>query len=357
MKQIPLFSLHEKLKARFTEFGGWNMPVQYSSIMDEHNAVRQHAGIFDTSHMGTFIFSGAGAEAFLNKMTTANLPAVPAGKAKYSLLLNEKGGIIDDLIIYRRSNDFLMVVNAGNADKDWNWFTSQKPADVAMKNISADICLLALQGPDSVKLLQPLLKDELTAMKYFSFLEKPSFTSLSPVFGCVARTGYTGEDGFEIFISRENAAVIWETLVAAGAKPAGLGCRDTLRLEACMPLHGHEITDDITPLEAELGWAVYWDKEFIGRKALAEQKAAGLKNFLTAFVLESGIPRSGCRIKVNGNLAGVVVSGTYSPTFKKGLGVGYANMALAEGAGIEIEIHGQMKAAKVVAKPFYKRKR
>lgn len=357
MKQIPLFALHEKLNARFTEFGGWNMPVQYSSIMDEHNAVRQHAGIFDTSHMGTFIFSGVSAEAFLNTMTTANISAVPAGKAKYSLLLNEKGGIIDDLIIYRRKNDFLMVVNAGNAEKDWNWFSSRKPADVDMKNISGDICLLALQGPDSVKLLQPMVKDDLAAMKYFSFIEKPTFTVITPAFGCVARTGYTGEDGFEIFISRENASVVWESLVAAGAKPAGLGCRDTLRLEACMPLHGHEITDDITPLEAELGWAVYWDKEFIGKAALVAQKAAGLKNFLTAFIAESGIPRAGCRINVNGKLAGMVVSGTYSPTFKKGLGVGYVNASLAEGAAIEIEIHGQMKAAKVVARPFYKRKK
>jgi aminomethyltransferase len=355
-KRTPLYDEHLKLNARFTEFGGWDMPVQYSSIMDEHNAVRTAAGIFDTSHMGIFVISGSQSTAFLNKVTTANVPALVTGQAKYSLFLNENGGIIDDLIIYKRQEDYVLVVNAGNLDKDFAWLKKNLIEDVDLEDISPATALLAFQGPNVVKLLQPLVKEDLKKVKYFSFFE-PHFTFLTPQFTLLARTGYTGEDGFEIFISNESVKAMWQKLVALGAKPAGLGSRDTLRLEAAMPLHGHEIADDITPLEAGLNWVIYWDKEFIGKQALLAQKEKGVARHLVGFILESGIPRAHNELFIGDKRAGQVTSGTWSPTFKKGLGLGYVDQPLQEGDIISVLVHNQLRPAKIVKTPFYKRKK
>lgn len=355
-KQIPLYLQHQKLNAKFTEFGGWDMPVQYTSIMDEHNAVRARCGIFDTSHMGTYIISGPNRELFLNKITTADSSALVEGQAKYTLFLNDSAGIIDDLIIYRRPNDFLMVVNAGNSDKDGAWMQKNLIQGAAITNISSDICLLALQGRESEAILQPLMNTELSKLKYF-YSAEASFKTFNPKFAFVAKTGYTGELGFELFVSKENAAELWNSLVEGGAKPCGLGARDTLRLEACMPLHGHEINDDIDPLRAELGWAVNLEKDFIGKTALMKIRQDGPKAFLTALMLDSGIPRAHCEVRLEGRAAGSVTSGTYSPTLKKGIALAYLDKKMTIDDIVSVVIHGQEKPAKVVFKPFYKRKK
>lgn len=356
IRRTPLYEEHKKLNARFTEFGGWDMPVFYTSIIDEHNAVRSRAGLFDASHMGEFVISGKDAAGFLDRVTVSDISSLEPGRAKYTMMLNERGGIIDDLIIYRRENDFFVVANAGNAAKDWKWLSGHTLGDVKMEDISDRVCLIALQGPDSERILQPLLENDLSELKYFRYAN-PGFKESWPAFSMLARTGYTGEDGFEIFISPESAPALWEKLVAAGAKPCGLGARDTLRLEACMPLHGHEINDDITPIEAGLGWTVFWDKDFIGRAVIEREKENGPKMTLVAFTLDSGIPRQNFDIIFSGQKVGRVASGTFSPTFKKGIGTGFTNVPLEPGARVEIMVHNQPKPAGIVKKPFYKRKK
>lgn len=355
-KRTPLYGEHVKLNARFTEFGGWEMPVFYTSIIEEHNAVRGCAGIFDASHMGEFIVSGDGAAAFLGRITTADAGAVEPGRCKYALMLNENGGIIDDLIIYRRERDFFVVVNAGNLPKDREWINGHLPAGVRADDISDNVCLIALQGPDSLKLLQPLVKNTLGDMGYYRFAAA-EFREFKPAFALISRTGYTGEDGFELFVSPESTPAVWEKLLKAGARPCGLGARDTLRLEAGMPLHGHEINDDITPVEAGFGWAVNWAGNFIGKEAITRQKAEGPGRFPVAFMLESGIPRQNFDIILSGKKIGQVASGTFSPTLKKGIGTGFTGSPLDPGSAIEILIHGSPKPAKTVKKPFYKRPR
>lgn len=354
MRRTSLYHEHEKLKARFTEFGGWDMPVFYTSIIDEHNAVRTAAGIFDASHMGEFIVGGKDAVEYLNRITITDVSLLKPGQCKYSMFLNDKGGIIDDILIYRRENDFFVVVNAGNMPKDWDWVNWNKSGDVVLENRSEEISLIALQGPDALKILQPMIKNDLQQVKYYAFFT-PEFNDMKPKFALVSRTGYTGEDGFEIFINNEAAAQLWQKLAQAGAKPCGLGARDTLRLEACMPLHGHEITDDITPVEAGLGWAVNWDKDFKGKSAIAAQKEQGPAKKLVAFVLDSGIPRQNFDIILNGQKIGQVASGTFSPTLKKGIGTGFVNVPVEIGSTVEIMVHNQPKPAKIVKKPFYKR--
>ena len=353
-KHTPLYDEHVKLKARFTEFGGWEMPVMYTTIMSEHNAVRTKCGMFDASHMGEFTLSGKNCVSFLDRLVVGNMSTLMPGQARYTLLLNDKGGIIDDLIVYRRENDFLLVVNAGNIEKDFNWLLQHKPDDVSLENISDSVCLIALQGPNSQGVLQHMIKDRLNKLSYFNFF-KPAFIGLNPQFCLLARTGYTGEDGFEIFISNAEASALWRALLAAGVKPCGLGARDTLRLEACMPLHGHEIDDDVTPLEASLGWTVFWDKRFIGREALWHQKIHGTGTFLTALSTESGVPRQGYDIIMQGKVIGQVTSGTFSPTLKKGIALGRTNVKLSPGTAVQVLINDNLKDAVVVHRPFYKR--
>ena len=394
MKHTPLFDEQLKLNGRMIEFGGWEMPVQFSSIINEHNAVRQNVGMFDASHMGEFIVSGKNAAKFLDKVTVADASGlIQPGKAKYSMLLNEHGGVIDDIIIYRRANDYFVVVNAGNVDKDFKWLqenliddihpvregenssiitngnTSQSKDNkrsvfvtealsngVKLENVSGKFGLLAIQGPKAQSIMQELVNDNLSALKYFNFLE-PSWKNIKPEYSILARTGYTGEDGFEVFITVDALNDLWNKLIGMGVTPCGLGARDTLRLEACMPLHGHEISDDITPLEAELDWAIFWDKEFIGKDALFKQKRTGPSRYLVAFEMKEGIPRSGCEIVSNGKTIGKVVSGTFSPTLRKGIGLGYTSVPVKIGESFAIIIHGQPKPAVAVKKPFYKKQK
>ncbi|MGA2091619.1 MAG: glycine cleavage system aminomethyltransferase GcvT [Endomicrobiales bacterium] len=354
-KRTVLFNEHQKLGAKFTSFGGWEMPVQYTSIMEEHAAVRSHAGIFDTSHMGVVRIKGTQAAAFLKKITTADIDRMTAGQAKYSFLLNEKGGIVDDLIIYARSNDYLLVINAGNREKDVSWIMTHLINDVGVEDLSDQICLLALQGPAAQRLLQPLVYDNLSEIKYFHYL--PIMFEPGQLAMAVARTGYTGEDGFELFVPVSHASTVWQSLITAGAKPCGLGCRDTLRLEACMPLHGHEISDDISPLEAKLERSICWNNDFMGKSALLNQKETGIHHFLTAFVLADGIARAGYAIHINGAPAGYVTSGTFSPTKKAAVALGYVDRPLNTNDTAQIVIHNVPRPATVVSMPFYKRVR
>jgi aminomethyltransferase len=356
LRSTPLHDEQEKLNARFIEFGDWRLPVQFSSIIDEHNAVRNHAGLFDASHMGEFIVSGPKAEEFLNKMTTADIRKVVEGQAKYALLLNENGGVIDDLIIYRRKDDFFVVVNASNTSKDFAWLEKNMIDGLSLKDLSESTCLIAIQGPQAAKILQPLVRENLAETGNYRFLY-PSFNFFKHGKMIAGRTGYTGEDGFEIFGASGEIITLWDKLITLGVKPCGLGARDTLRLEACMPLHGHEINDDITPLEAGLEWAVSYDKDFIGKGALLEKKKKRPDKFQIAFILENGIPRANCAIITRDQKAGYVTSGTFSPTLRKGIGLGYINEPPEIGQIVSIQIQAQVKPAKVVKKPFYRRQK
>lgn len=330
------------------------MPIQYTSIVEEHNAVRQRAGMFDTSHMGVVVIAGADAENFLNRLTLADIPLIIPGQAKYSMFLNEKGGVIDDLIIYRRERDFVLVINAGNTPKDLAWMKKHKTKNLAIDYISPGVCMIALQGPEAQLILQTFVEDDLKSVGYFRFI-KPEYKYFKPKFSMLARTGYTGEDGFEMIMSVDEAKRIWDLLAAAKVRPCGLGARDTLRLEACMPLHGHEISDSISPIEAGLGGVIHWDKDFIGKTELLKIKQAKPKTFLTALIMDSGIPRTGCRVFCGNKEAGKVTSGTYSPTLKKGIALAYTGSQYKPGDSLGIEIHGQVKTATVTDRPFYKR--
>ena len=356
VKRTSLYEEHKKLNARLTEFGGWDMPLMYTTIMDEHNTVRTKAGIFDASHMGEFIISGPGADDFISNVTAADTKLMKPLQAKYSFLLNEHAGIIDDLIIYKREHDFLIVVNAGNLDKDFAWFESHKPEEVKFENISDDVSLIAIQGPEAVKILQQIVKNDLSKAPYFSCLI-PEFNFIEPEFAMACRTGYTGEDGFEDIISNENAPELWSKFIELGAKPCGLGARDSLRLEAAMPLHGHDINDITTPLEAGLGWAINWEHDFTGKAVLLNQKEKGLSKFFKCFILENGIARENSEIIHDGKIIGKVASGGFSPTLKKAVCMGYVTGNLEIGTIVEITVHGQHRKAETVKRPFYKRQR
>lgn len=353
INRTVLFEEHRKLGAKFTSFGGWDMPVQYTSIMEEHTAVRTHAGVFDTSHMGVVRVFGTAAAEYLKKVTTAAVDRMTTGHAKYAFFLNQNGGIVDDLIIYARPNDFLLVVNAGNRDTDNAWLAQHIISNVQIEDLSDKICLLALQGPASERLLQPLVRDDVSRLPYFHYAPvtiEPISTAIT-----LARTGYTGEDGFELFVPTAHAATVWQMLCVAGARPCGLGCRDTLRLEACMPLHGHEIAADISPLEARLGRYICWDNNFVGKDALLRQKETRIPRTLTAFTVAKGIPRAGHVIQLSGQPAGSVTSGSFSPTLKTGIALGYVDRPLKPGDTADIIIYNQPRPAVVVQMPFYKR--
>ncbi|MCL2334637.1 MAG: glycine cleavage system aminomethyltransferase GcvT [Endomicrobia bacterium] len=354
MRRTYLYDEHLKLGAKMTEFGGWDMPVQYSSIIDEHNAVRTSAGVFDTSHMGTFIMRGTDSGDFLNKVTLGDMKNLPDGKAKYSMFLNEAGGVKDDIIVYKFGNEYMMVVNAGNLDKDWDWVNKHKFPDMELQNRSLDICLLALQGPKSAEIMRQLSETDVAGMKYFTCSEL-KLKNIKANFCRVARTGYTGEDGFEIFISREQSKDLWDEFLKLGAKPCGLGCRDTLRLEACMPLHGHEIDENINPIDAGFAKIINWEQNFIGKEALLPFKD-NPKRKLIAFECASGIARNGNKVFSNEKETGYVTSGTFSPTLKKAIGLALIDISANE-ENLEVEIHNNRRKVKAVKKPFYKREK
>jgi glycine cleavage system T protein len=354
MKRTHLFNEHKKLGAKFMEFGGWEMPVQYTSIIDEHNAVRTNVGMFDTAHMGTFIVTGKNAEKFLNYITLGNISGMPDKKARYSMILNEEGGIKDDVIVYKFGIEYMIVVNAGNLEKDFNWLSKHKIEKVEIKNISGDISLLAIQGPRSAEILQSISEIDIKSMKYFT----ASILKLKDInadFCRVARTGYTGEDGFEVFISKEHANKFWEKLMSLSVKPCGLGCRDTLRLEACMSLHGHEIDENINPIDAGFQKIINWDNDFIGKNRLLLLKDKSMKKSI-AFECISGIARNSNEIFSGDKKVGYVTSGSFSPTLKKAIGMALID-ADAGTDELEIEVHSKRRKIKTAPKPFYKKQK
>ena len=357
-QRTPLYEAHRALGARLVDFAGWEMPVQYSSVLGEHEAVRNAAGLFDVSHMGEVEFRGPGALASANGLITNDLARIADGQAVYAGLLNEAAGFVDDVVAYRFSPERILIcVNASNRSKDFAWMAAHAGA-VKPVDRGDDYAQLALQGPKASAILQRLTPVRLEGIATYHFLEG----TVAGVGCVVSRTGYTGEDGFELYCPPARAMGLWNALLEAGArdglKPAGLGARDTLRTEMKYALYGNDIDEEHTPLEAGLGWIVKWDKgDFVGRSALERQKQAGVSRKLVGFEMrEPGIPRHGYPLFLGGAPAGVVTSGTMGPSVKKAIGIGYLPSAEArEGARVEVEIRGRPVQAELVKTPFWRR--
>jgi aminomethyltransferase len=330
MKNTPFSQKHIALGAKMAEFAGYNMPISYTGINDEHNAVRKNAGVFDVSHMGEFILKGPSALDLIQRVTSNDAAKLKAGQAQYSCLPNDEGGIVDDLLVYciDENNVYMLVVNASNIEKDWNWIQDHNTLDTEMHNISDKTCLLAIQGPNAVKILQPLTEMDITNLKYYTFV-KGVFADVENVL--VSATGYTGAGGVEIYFEDKDGAAdkIWDAIFNAGGphglKPIGLGARDTLRLEMGFCLYGNDIDDTTSPIEAGLGWITKFTKEFTSKDLFAKQKADGVTKKLVGFeMIEKGIPRHGYEIKdFEGTTIGHVTSGTQSPSLGKAIGLGY----------------------------------
>ncbi len=357
-RQTPLHDAHCKLGARMVDFAGWEMPVQYTSVIAEHEAVRAAAGLFDVSHMGEVEFNGRGALESANRLLSNDLTKCADGQAVYSGLLNERGGFVDDVVAYRFSPERILIcINASNREKDFRWM-SERAVGVKPVNRSDDFAQLALQGPKAAGILQCLTPTDLSTIRNYHFSEG----RVANIPCIVSRTGYTGEDGFELYCSPENAEVLWFALLeegkAEGLRPAGLGARDSLRTEMKYALYGNDIDEEHTPLEAGLGWIVKLDKgDFIGRAALERQKSEGVGRKLVGFELtEAGVPRHGYLIVSGAKKIGEVTSGTFGPSVKKPIGMGYVPPELAsEGLNFAVEIRGRPVAAKVVKTPFLKK--
>jgi aminomethyltransferase len=359
MKKTPLYAAHRRAGAKMVEFAGWDMPVQYQGVIQEHLAVRGQAGLFDVSHMGEIEVRGEGALDLCQRISANDVARMKPFQAQYNLLLNENGGIVDDVIFYRLSAAiFFICVNAANTDKDFDWIERHASAAVEVENVSAKYAQLALQGPRAKKILEPLTALDLGELKSFYF----AFADVAGVRCLVARTGYTGEDGFELYCNADDATRLWDALLHAGAPdglcPAGLGARDTLRLEKGYPLYGHELDDTTTPLEAGLGWVTKFSKlDFIGRDILIQQKETGVKRKLVGLeMIEPGIARSGYGLFKGAQSIGRVTSGTKSPSLGKSIALGYVASAESElGNLVDVEIRGRHMPAKVVSIPFYSR--
>ncbi len=361
LRHTPLHAQHEEHGARMVPFAGWRMPVQYTGVLAEHQAVRERAGLFDVSHMGEFLVSGRGAEAFLHGLTPNNVLALVPGQAHYTALLTPAGTFVDDLLLYRLQADrFLLVVNAANTPGDLEWILSHAPEDVVIRDVSSSYALLALQGPCSAAVLGRVLGQDLSSMRPFRFHHVES-QELPTV---ISRTGYTGEDGFEVYCPPGEAPELWRRILEEGAAdgvvPAGLGARDTLRLEAALPLYGQDIDREHTPLEAGLQFIVKLDQgEFVGRDALLRQQEEGVSRRLRGFRLSGrGIARHGYPVSWAGQDAGVVTSGTHSPTLGHAIGMTYLPTGdSAPGTAFTVHIRGKEVEAVVVPLPFYRRPR
>ncbi|MGQ0650453.1 MAG: glycine cleavage system aminomethyltransferase GcvT [Gemmatimonadaceae bacterium] len=357
LKRTPFHDIHVALGAKLVPFAGYEMPVQYpTGITAEHKAVREQCGLFDVSHMGEFLVRGPGAVDFVSYVTTNNVAALAIGQVQYSGILNDRGTFEDDCLVYREPQGILMVVNASNKDKDFAHIQRHLPKfDATLSDISDDIALLALQGPRAAGILQPLTDVDLSTIAYYHFT-RGQVAGAPDVY--VSRTGYTGEDGFELYFDPRHAATVWDALMFSGqVTPTGLGCRDSLRLEMGMALYGNDIDDTVTPLEAGLGWIVKLPKgDFVGRDALVRQKEAGVKRKLVGFTFaDRAIPRYGYPVFVQGAASGVVCSGTMSPSLGMPIGTAYVPTGMAaEGSAFEVEIRGKRVAASVVKTPFYK---
>ena len=360
MKSTPFTQKHIALGAKMAEFAGYNMPISYSGINDEHAAVRKNAGVFDVSHMGEFIVKGENALDLIQRVTSNDVSKISDGQAQYGCLPNEEGGIVDDLIVYclEKNKSYMIVVNASNIEKDWNWISKYNTKDVEMHNISDKTCLLAIQGPNATKILQPLVDTDIMNLKYYTFT-KGKFAGVDNVL--VSATGYTGSGGVEIYFEDKDGAAekIWDAIFEIGTpqglKPIGLGARDTLRLEMGYCLYGNDIDDTTSPLEGGLGWITKFTKEFTAKDILAKQKEAGITRKLVGFeMIDRGIPRHDYMIKDGaGNTIGKVTSGTQAPSLGKAIGLGYVAVAHASvDSEIFIDIRNTLVKAKVVKAPF-----
>jgi aminomethyltransferase len=359
IKKIPLNDLHEKLGAKMVPFAGFLMPVRYSSDLEEHHCVRNGVGVFDVSHMGEFILKGPKALDLIQRVSANDASVLFDGKIQYSYLPNDLGGAVDDLLVYRiDAEEYFLVVNASNIEKDWNWIKSHNTEGVEMINASDDICLFAVQGPKAAEALQKLTDVALAEMDYYTF-KKGAFAGLPDII--ISATGYTGAGGFELYIPKHSALHVWHHIFEAGKefdiKPIGLGARDTLRLEMGYCLYGNDIDDTTSPLEAGLGWVTKFTKNFINSEALLQQKQAGLARKLIGFEMtDRGIPRGHYDIcDAEGNIIGQVTSGTQSPTLSKGIGLGYVPAANSKpGSDIFIKVRDRLLKAQVVKLPFVK---
>ena len=369
LKRTALFEEHQKLGGRLIDFGGWELPVQYTGVMDEHLACRSAVGLFDVSHMGEVHVEGTDGEAFLNHLVSNNVSKLNIGQAQYTVMCHESGGIVDDLVIYRRAKDrFLVVVNASNTDKDFAHIQQVRKNfkapnnDLRVTNESAKYTQIAIQGRLAEKILQTLTATPLAPIKTYWFAEGILSGGIPAI---LARTGYTGEDGFEVYVAWEKGPAVWQALLKAGAphgiKACGLGARDTLRLEMKYPLYGNELSDETQPLEVGLGWVTKLDKpDFFGKTAIVQAKEQGLKRALVGFrLLERGIPRHGYIVHAANTGAqpiGVVTSGTQSPSLKESIGIAHLEIGhSAIGMKLLVDIRGTKVAGEVVATPFYKR--
>ncbi|MED1471379.1 glycine cleavage system aminomethyltransferase GcvT [Bacillus salipaludis] len=363
LKQTPLFETYGKHGAKVIDFGGWALPVQFSSILDEHEAVRTKAGLFDVSHMGEVLVEGKDAERYINYLVTNDVTKLSINQAQYTAMCYPDGGTVDDLLVYKLDNEkYLLVINAANIEKDFDWMKQQAKGEMTLQNISNEIAQLAIQGPKAEGIVQKLTDINLSEIGAFKFAQHVNLDGVTDIL--VSRTGYTGEDGFELYLAADQAETLWEKLLEAGSedglKPCGLGARDTLRLEARLALYGQELLSDISPLEAGIGFAVKLKKEadFIGKAALIAQKESGLKRKLVGIeVTGRGIPRHGYKVVSEaGEEIGVVTSGTQSPSLKKSVGLVLISAEHAEvGTPLKVEIRNKMIDAVVVKTPFYKR--
>ena len=355
-KNTPLFDRHIELGGNMVSFGGYLLPTHYSGINLEHLGVRSKAGLFDVSHMGEFIISGSDAESFLQKVTVNDVTSLSVGQAQYSAMCYTNGGIIDDILIYKKKNEFMLVVNAANNEKDLDWLKSHAKGDIRIENMSDDIGLVAIQGPRSRNILQTLTDSNLTNIQFYHFVEG----RLNGKKAIISRTGYTGELGFEIYAKSDDIGEIWDAIMKAGQdkglEPAGLGCRDTLRMEMKLALYGNDIDDTTNPIEAGLGWITRLGKtDFMGKKALLEAKANVTRRLVCLEMTERAIPRQGYTILMNDQSVGIITSGTMSPSLETGIGIGYVNRPFDKsGTELLVDIRGRMKSAVVVKPPFYK---
>ncbi len=360
MKNTTLTHIHESLNAKLVPFAGYNMPVQYEGVNAEHETVRKSVGVFDVSHMGEFLIEGKNALALIQKVTSNDASKLKVGDAQYSCFPNDKGGIVDDLICYRiKENTYLLVVNASNIEKDWNWISKyNENFGATMRNLSEDYSLLAIQGPKAVEAMQSLTTEDLSAIKFYTF-KINNFAGIANVI--ISATGYTGSGGFEIYCKNDEVEQIWNRVFEAGQdfgiKPIGLAARDTLRLEMGYCLYGNDINDETSPIEAGLGWITKFTKNFVNSDNLKKQKEEGVSKKLIGFELtERGVPRQDYNIvDVNGTKIGVVTSGTMSPSLKKGIGMGYVTKEFSKkGSKIFIKVRKKQIPAIVVRPPFYK---
>lgn len=378
LKKTPLNEVHRSLGGKMVDFGGWDMPVQYpAGVIEEHMRTRTHSGLFDVSHMGEIWVEGPDAITFVNRLTTNDVTKLVDGQAHYSALTNENGGVVDDLLVYRFGPEkLLLVVNAGTTDKDWEWINSflseprasadgifESKPNITLKNASADYCQIAVQGPDATGILQKLTETKLEEIKYYHFTKG----KVDDIDSIISRTGYTGEDGFEVYSSADKAEQLWNKLLETGnfgsdrgILPCGLAARNTLRLESGMSLYGHELSDTITPLEANLGWITKLQKgEFTGSDKIAKQKEEGVSRKLIGFeMVDRGIARDDFDVYIGGEKVGYVTSGSPAPYLKKNVGLAFLPVEFANvGQEIKIDVRGKHLAAIIVPTPFYKRQK